>query len=116
MSIDYNKVILLGNVLADPEILANTNDSSESVAHFALVTSYSYVTRKNERKVKKSILNISVFSNNTLVKIIESRVRQGSKVLVDGSIEIYEKDENIKKGKCSCSRWQRQHNSDQHWH
>ncbi len=85
----YQKVILVGNLGADPEI--NQSQSGTVFGKFSLATSKVY---KGESKT--SWHNITVF--NKTAELCGKYIKKGSKVLIEGEIEysVYEKDDGTK--------------------
>lgn len=87
-----NKVTLLGRVGKDPEVRVMQNGGQ--VATFSLATSESWKDKNSgERKEKTQWSNIVIF-NEHIVKVVESYVRKGSQVYLEGALETrtYEKD------------------------
>jgi single-strand DNA-binding protein len=79
-----NKVILLGNVVKDPDI-RSTQDGRE-IASFSLATSESWTDKSTgERKQKSEFHKIVVFSG--LAKIVKNYVKKGSKLYIEGSLQ-----------------------------
>lgn len=89
MAGSMNKATILGNVGRDPDV--KTMNSGDKVANFSIATSESW-TKDGERKEKTTWHNIVVWGK--LADIVERYVHKGSKVLVEGMIEMrkYEKD------------------------
>lgn len=84
MSGSVNKVILIGNVGADPEI-RRTQDG-RPIANLRIATSESWRDRNTgERKEKSEWHNIVVF-NEGLCKVVEQYVKKGSKLYVEGQL------------------------------
>jgi len=85
MAGSVNKVILVGNLGRDPEV--RTLNSGDRVANFSIATSETWRDRATgERKEKTEWHRISVFNDN-LVKVVESYLRKGSKVYVEGALQ-----------------------------
>jgi single-strand DNA-binding protein len=87
-----NKVILIGNVGAKPEI--RTMHSGGRVASFSLATSESWKDKNTgERKEVTQWHKIVVF-NDALVGIVEKYVDKGSKIYIEGQNEtrFWDKD------------------------
>ena len=85
MAGSVNKVILVGNLGKDPEI--RSMQSGDKVASFSIATSESWKDKATgERKEKTEWHRISVW-NQGLVKVIESYVKKGSKVYIEGQLE-----------------------------
>ena len=80
-----NKVILIGNLGADPEI--RTLNSGDRVANLRLATSESWRDRTSgERKERTEWHRVVIFNDN-LVKVAENYLKKGSKVYIEGSIQ-----------------------------
>lgn len=85
MAGSVNKVILIGNLGQDPEI--RTFQSGDRVASFSIATSESWKDKATgEKKEKTEWHRVSVL-NQGLVKIVESYVKKGSKVYIEGQLE-----------------------------
>ena len=80
-----NKVILVGNLGADPEI--RTLNSGDRVANLRLATSETWRDRSSgERKERTEWHRVVIFNDN-LVKVAEQYLKKGSKVYIEGSIQ-----------------------------
>lgn len=80
-----NKVTLIGNVGQDPKI--NTFPSGGKVASFSIATSESWKDKATgERKTRTEWHNVNV-TNESLIKVVESYVKKGSKLYVEGQLE-----------------------------
>ena len=80
-----NKVILVGNLGADPEI-RRTQDG-RPIANLRIATSESWRDRNTgERKEKTEWHTVIVF-NEGLCKVIEQYVKKGSKVYIEGKLQ-----------------------------
>jgi single-strand DNA-binding protein len=87
-----NKVILVGNLGADPEV-RSLGDGAE-VANLRIATSERWKDRSSgEQKEKTEWHNISIF-NDGLVGVVKNFLRKGSKVYLEGQLQTrqYEKD------------------------
>ncbi len=85
MAGSVNKVILIGNLGADPEIRSLT--SGDRVANLRIATSESWRDRSSgERKEKTEWHRVVVFNEN-IVKVCENYLRKGAKVYVEGAIQ-----------------------------
>lgn len=88
----YQRVIICGNVGKDPEIKSFSNGGN--IANFSIATSESWKDKQTgEKKEKVQWHNISV-RNDHLIGVVESYVRKGGTVLIEGQLETrdYEKD------------------------
>jgi len=85
MAGSVNKVILIGNLGADPEI--RTLNSGDRVCNLRIATSETWRDRgSGERKERTEWHRVVIFNDN-LVKVAESYLRKGSKVYVEGAIQ-----------------------------
>jgi single-strand DNA-binding protein len=85
MAGSVNKVILVGNLGADPEI--RSLNSGDRVANLRVATSESWRDRSSgERKEKTEWHRVVIFNEN-LVKVAEQYLRKGSKIYLEGSIQ-----------------------------
>jgi len=88
MAGSVNKVILLGNVGRDPEV-RHTNNGNMIVS-FSLATSDTWRDKATgDRKERTEWHNVVIFNEN-LGKIVESYVRKGSKVYLEGQLQTRE--------------------------
>jgi len=84
MAGSVNKVILIGNLGADPEVKSFQNGGR--VCNFRIATSETWKDRTSgERKERTEWHSISV-SNDGLVGVCEKYLRKGSKVYVEGQL------------------------------
>ena len=85
MAGSVNKVILIGNLGADPEI-RRTQDG-RPVANLRLATSESWRDKATgERKEKTEWHRVIIFNEN-LCRIAEQYLKKGSKVFVEGQLQ-----------------------------
>ena len=85
MAGSVNKVILIGNLGADPEI--RTLNSGDRVANLRVATSETWRDRgSGERKERTEWHRVVIFNDN-LVKVAEQYLRKGSKVYIEGAIQ-----------------------------
>lgn len=85
MAGSVNKVILIGNLGADPEI--RSLGSGDRVANLRIATSETWRDRNTgERKEKTEWHRVVVFNEN-IVKVCENYLRKGAKVYVEGAIQ-----------------------------
>lgn len=85
MAGSVNKVILVGNVGADPEI--RRTQSGTAIGNIRLATSESWRDRNSGERKEKSEWHTVVVFNEGLVKVVEQYVKKGSKLYVEGSIQ-----------------------------
>ncbi|MFL0671292.1 MAG: single-stranded DNA-binding protein [Erythrobacter sp.] len=85
MAGSLNKVMLIGNLGADPEIRSFQNGGK--VANLRIATSESWKDRQTgERKEKTEWHTVAIFSEG-LVGVVERYLKKGSKVFVEGKLQ-----------------------------
>lgn len=85
MAGSVNKVILVGNLGADPEV--RTMQSGDKVVNLSIATSETWNDKASgERKEKTEWHRVVVF-NQGIVKVCENYLRKGAKVYIEGQIE-----------------------------
>lgn len=85
MAGSVNKVILIGNVGADPEI-RRTQDG-RPIANLRIATSETWRDRNSgERREKTEWHNVVVF-NEGLTKVVEQYVKKGAKLYIEGQLQ-----------------------------
>src|SRR5579864_4923806 len=85
MAGSVNKVILVGNLGADPEI--RTLNSGDRVANLRLATSETWRDRGSGERRERTEWHRVVIFNDNLVKVAESYLKKGSKVYIEGAIQ-----------------------------
>ena len=87
MSRSLNKVILIGNLGADPEVRSTSNGSR--VATLSVATSRQWKNQSGEKQEKTEWHRVVLWNNkgSTLADIAEKYCKKGDKVYVEGSIE-----------------------------
>lgn len=85
MAGSINKVLLIGNLTADPEI--RRSQDGRPIANFSVATNESWRDKNTgERKDRAEFHRVVVF-NEGLCKVIEQYVRKGSKVYIEGQLQ-----------------------------
>ena len=85
MAGSVNKVILIGNLGADPEI--RSLGSGDRVANLRIATSETWRDKNSgERKEKTEWHRVVVFNEN-IVKVCENYLKKGSTVYIEGAIQ-----------------------------
>ena len=85
MAGSVNKVILVGNLGADPEI--RRLNSGDPVVNIRIATSESWRDKASgERKEKTEWHNVVIF-NDQLAKVAEQYLKKGMKVYVEGQLQ-----------------------------
>ncbi|MFI5242045.1 MAG: single-stranded DNA-binding protein [Gemmatimonadales bacterium] len=87
MSRSLNKVTLIGNLGADPEVRSTTGGNR--VATFSLATSRSWSSPGGEKQEKTEWHRCVVWNSkaSTLADIVERYLKKGDKVYIEGRIE-----------------------------
>jgi len=84
MSGSVNKVILIGNLGADPEIRSLT--SGDRVANLRIATSETWKDSRGERQERTEWHRVTIF-NDALVKVVENFARKGTKLYIEGKLQ-----------------------------
>jgi len=84
MSGSVNKVILIGNLGADPEV--RTFQNGGKVCNLRIATSETWKDKNTgERREKTEWHTVAIFSEG-LVRVCEQYLKKGSKVYIEGSL------------------------------
>ncbi|NBC89060.1 MAG: single-stranded DNA-binding protein, partial [Alphaproteobacteria bacterium] len=85
MAGSLNKVMLIGNLGADPEVRSFQNGGR--VCNLRLATSETWKDRNTgERQERTEWHNVAIFSDG-LVNVAENYLRKGSKVYIEGKLQ-----------------------------
>ncbi|WP_017964282.1 single-stranded DNA-binding protein [Rhizobium leguminosarum] len=85
MAGSVNKVILIGNVGADPEI-RRTQDG-RPIANIRLATSETWRDRNSGERREKTEWHAIVVFNEGLCKVVEQYVKKGAKLYIEGQLQ-----------------------------
>jgi single-strand DNA-binding protein len=85
MAGSVNKVILIGNLGADPDI-KRTQDG-RPIANLSIATSESWRDKNSGERREKTEWHRVVIFNEGLCKIAESYLKKGSKVYIEGALQ-----------------------------
>lgn len=85
MAGSVNKVILIGNLGADPEI-RRTQDG-RPIANLRIATSESWRDKNSGERKEKTEWHRVVIFNEGLCKIVEQYLKKGSKVYLEGALQ-----------------------------
>jgi single-strand DNA-binding protein len=85
MSGSINKVILVGNLGADPEI-RRTQDG-RPIANLRIATSESWRDRNTGERREKTEWHRVVVFNEGLCKVIEQYLKKGAKLYIEGALQ-----------------------------
>ncbi len=80
-----NKATILGNVGQDPDI--RTLQNGGKIANLTVATSENWKDKTSGEKKERTQWHRIVIFNEHLVKIVESYVKKGSKIYIEGQIE-----------------------------
>lgn len=84
MAGSVNKVILVGNLGADPEVRSFQNGGK--VCNLRIATSENWKDRDGNRQERTEWHNVAIFSEG-LVNVAENYLRKGSKVYIEGQLQ-----------------------------
>ncbi len=79
-----NKVILVGNLGADPEL--RSMPSGDEVVNLRVATSETWKDRDGNRQERTEWHRVAIFNQN-LAKVAKNYLRKGSKVYLEGQIQ-----------------------------
>lgn len=85
MAGSVNKVILIGNLGADPEI--RRMNSGDQVASLRIATSDSWRDRNTGERRERTEWHSVVIFNENLVKVVEQYLKKGAKVYIEGQLQ-----------------------------
>ena len=85
MAGSVNKVILVGNLGADPDV--RTMQSGDEVVNLCIATSESWKDRTSGERKEKTEWHRVVIFNQGLVSISKQYLKKGSKVYIEGQLE-----------------------------
>ena len=80
-----NKVILVGNLGADPEVRRMA--SGDAVVNLRVATSETWRDKNSGEKREKTEWHQVVIFNENLVKVAENYLHKGSKVYIEGQLQ-----------------------------
>jgi len=83
MSRSLNKVILIGNVGAEPEV--RTTPSGVKVAKLSLATNRTFTDRSGQQQEKTEWHRLTIWDR--LAEVVEQYVHKGDRLYVEGRIE-----------------------------
>jgi single-strand DNA-binding protein len=92
MAGSLNKVQLIGNVGADPEI-RRTQDG-RPIANLRIATSESWRDKNTGEKKEKTEWHTVVVFNEGLCKVIEQYVKKGAKLYIEGALQTRKWQDN----------------------
>lgn len=84
MAGSLNKVMLIGNLGADPEIRSFQNGGR--VCNLRIATSETWKDREGQRQERTEWHTVAIFSEG-LINVCENYLRKGSKVFIEGQLQ-----------------------------
>ena len=85
MAGSVNKVILVGNLGADPDV--RTMQSGDKVVNLSIATSESWKDKSTGERREKTEWHRVVVFNKGLVTVCENYLKKGAKVYIEGQVE-----------------------------
>ena len=85
MAGSLNKVMIIGNLGADPDVRSMT--SGDEVCNLSIATSESWNDKASGEKKERTQWHKVVIFNSGLVKVAKNYLKKGSKVYIEGQIE-----------------------------
>ena len=92
MAGSVNKVILIGNVGADPEI-RRTQDG-RPIANLRIATSEQWRDKNSGERKEKTEWHTVVVFNEGLCKVVEQYVKKGAKLYIEGALQTRKWQDN----------------------
>ena len=92
MAGSVNKVILVGNLGADPEV--RRMPSGDPIVNLSVATSESWRDKNTSERKEKTEWHQVVIFNDNLAKVAEQYLKKGAKVYIEGALQTrkWEKD------------------------
>lgn len=84
MSGSVNKVLIIGNCVADPEL--RRTSSGSPIANLRIATNESWRDKNSGERREKAEFHSVVIFNEGLCKVVEAYVKKGSKLYIEGSL------------------------------
>ena len=84
MAGSLNKVMLIGNLGADPEVRSFQNGGR--VCNLRIATSEQWKDREGQRQERTEWHSVAIFSDG-LINVCENYLRKGSKVFIEGQLQ-----------------------------
>lgn len=85
MAGSLNKVMIIGNLGADPDVRSMT--SGDEVCNLSIATSESWSDKASGERKERTQWHKVVIFNSGLVKVAKNYLKKGSKVYIEGQIE-----------------------------
>ncbi|XHB99378.1 single-stranded DNA-binding protein [Nitratireductor sp. ac15] len=85
MAGSVNKVILVGNLGADPEV--RRTNTGDPIINLRIATSETWRDRQSGERKERTEWHQVVIFNDSLAKVVEQYARKGSKVYIEGQLQ-----------------------------
>lgn len=85
MAGSLNKVMLIGNLGADPDV--RTMQSGDQVCNLSIATSESWKDKNTGERQSRTEWHRVVIFNQGLVKVCQNYLKKGAKVFIEGQLE-----------------------------
>ncbi|PZP57075.1 MAG: single-stranded DNA-binding protein [Micavibrio aeruginosavorus] len=85
MAGSVNKVIIIGNLGADPDV--RSMQSGDEVANLSIATSESWSDKASGEKKERTQWHKVVIFNQPLIKVAKNYLKKGAKVYIEGQLE-----------------------------
>lgn len=85
MSGSINKVIIIGNLGADPDV--RSTQDGRKIVNLSVATSQSWTDKSTGERKERSEWHRVVIFNEGLAKVAENYLRKGSKVYLEGQLQ-----------------------------
>ncbi|MBX2834462.1 MAG: single-stranded DNA-binding protein [Micavibrio sp.] len=95
MAGSVNKVILVGNLGADPDVRAM--QSGDNVVNLSIATSESWKDKQSGERRENTQWHRVVIFNQGLVNVCKNYLKKGSKVYIEGQLETRSYEQNGEK-------------------
>lgn len=84
MSGSVNKVILIGNLGRDPDVLRG---NSQKIAHLSIATSENWRDKNTRERKSRTEWHRVVIFNENIIEFAEQYLKKGSKVYIEGQLQ-----------------------------
>ena len=92
MAGSLNRVMLIGNLGADPEI--RRTNAGDPIANLRIATSESWRDKNNGDRKEKTEWHSVVIFNDNLAKVAENYLKKGTKVYIEGQLQTRKWQDN----------------------
>jgi len=89
MGVNFNKVILAGNLTRDPEL--RYTPAGKAIAKFGIAVNRNWTTETGEKKEEVTFVDVDCFGRQA--EVISQYLRKGRPVLVEGRLRLDQWDD-----------------------